>query len=449
MALRIGRKILFSLIAVGLMADPALARGPSLIRDAEIENTIRAYGAPLFAMAGLEPSSVRVLLIKDPRLNAFVAGGQNIFLNTGLLMESDTPNQVIGVIAHETGHISGGHLARTQDALRDASAQSIIALVLGAAAIAGGAGSAGGALIAGGATAAQRSFLKYSRTQEGAADQAALRFLDETGQSARGMLEFFEKLGDQEALLTANQDPYVRTHPLTRERVDTIRAHVANSPYSDVPDPPELIAAHERMKAKLRGFLDTPVQTFRHYPESDTSLPARYARVVAYHKQNDLERAIAGIDELLAENPDDPYFLELKGQVLFESGRIDESIPPYIESVRRAPNEPLLLIGLGQAQASSNDDANIKPAIETLEAAVRLDRRSATAWRWLATAYGRDQQIGMARLATAERYLLLRRYRDAGQQAARALQVLPTGSPGHLRAQDIEAAAKTARDKRK
>lgn len=449
MALGIGRKVLFSLIAVGLMADAALARGPSLIRDAEIENTIRAYGAPLFAMAGLEPSSVRVHLIRDQRLNAFVAGGQNIFLNTGLLVASDTPNQVIGVIAHETGHISGGHLARTQDALRDASAQSIIALVLGAAAIAGGAGSAGGALIAGGATAAERSFLKYSRTQEGAADQAALRFLDATGQSARGMLEFFEKLGDQEALLTANQDPYVRTHPLTRERIDTIRAHVATSRYSDAPDPPELIVAHERMKAKLRGFLDTPVQTFRHYPESDTSLPARYARTVAYHKQNDLDRAIAAVDELLAENPEDPYFLELKGQILFESGRIEESIPPYRESVRRAPNEPLLLIGLGQSQASSNDDANVKPAIETLEAAVRLDRRSATAWRWLATAYGRDQQIGMARLATAERYLLLRRYRDAGQQAARALQVLPTGSPGHLRAQDIESAAKTAQDRRK
>ena len=259
-----------------ILRQPAQARSFSFIRDAEIEDTIRLFGAPLFAVAGLEPSAVRVYLVKDPSLNAFVAGGQKIFINTGLLIASDNANQVIGVIAHETGHITGGHLARSQDALRDASAQSILAFVLGAAAAVAGQAGAGQAIIAGGTQLAQRSFLKYSRVQESSADQAALSMLEQTGQSAKGMLVFFDKLGDQEALLTASQDPYVRTHPLTRDRVDTIRAHVARSANSNVAERPVFVERHSRMRAKLIAFLRSPVTTFRKYPAKDNSLSGRF-----------------------------------------------------------------------------------------------------------------------------------------------------------------------------
>ncbi len=432
-----------------ILRQPAQARSFSFIRDAEIEDTIRLFGAPLFAVAGLEPSAVRVYLVKDPSLNAFVAGGQKIFINTGLLIASDNANQVIGVIAHETGHITGGHLARSQDALRDASAQSILAFVLGAAAAVAGQAGAGQAIIAGGTQLAQRSFLKYSRVQESSADQAALSMLEQTGQSAKGMLVFFDKLGDQEALLTASQDPYVRTHPLTRDRVDTIRAHVARSANSNVAERPVFVERHSRMRAKLIAFLRSPVTTFRKYPAKDNSLSGRYARAIARHKKRETDKALALIEGLLAEHPRDPYFHELRGQILLESGNAEAAVAPYERAVALRPNEALLRIGLGQAQVSIENDTYIKAAVENMRRAVRLAPDNPSAWRWLGMAQGRLGNIGQAALATAERYMLTGKFRDAAGQAARAERALAKGTPGWLRAQDLKIAAEQAVKRRK
>ncbi|MDP6688545.1 MAG: M48 family metalloprotease [Alphaproteobacteria bacterium] len=432
-----------------ILAGPAQARKFSFIRDAEIEDTIRQFGAPLFAIAGLEPSAVRVYLVNDPSLNAFVAGGQKIFINTGLLIASDNANQVIGVIAHETGHITGGHLARTQDALRDASAQSIMALVLGAAAAIAGQGGAGQAIIAGGTQVAQRSFLKYSRIQEGSADQAAISMLEQTGQSARGMLAFFDKLGDQEALLTSSQDPYVRTHPLTRNRVDAIRAHVKRSPYSNAAERPLFVERHSRMRAKLIAFLQSPVQSLRKYPPSDNSLSGRYARAITRHKKRETDKALALMEDLLKDRPEDAYFHELHGQILFESGNVEAAVAPYERAVALRPNEVLLRIGLGQAQVSIQSDRHIEAAVANMRRAVRLDPGNPSAWRWLGMAYGRNGDVGRAALATAERYILTGKFRDAVGQASRAERLLPKGTPGWLRAQDLKAAASQAMKKRK
>ena len=441
--------ILLPILTLLILRDTAQARSFSFIRDAEIEDTIRLFGTPLFAVAGLEPSAVRVYLVKDPSLNAFVAGGQKIFINTGLLIAADSANQVIGVIAHETGHITGGHLARSQDALRDASAQSILAFVLGAAAAVAGQGGAGKAIIAGGSTLAQRSFLKYSRVQESSADQAALTMLDETGQSAKGMLAFFDKLGDQEALLTASQDPYVRTHPLTRDRVDTIRTHVQRAPYSNVTERPEFVERHDRMRAKLIAFLRPPTETFRTYPATDNSLASRYARSIARHKKRETDKALALIQGLSAEHPKDPFFHEFHGQILFESGRAEAAVGPYEQAVALRPNEVLLRIGLGQAQVSVENDSHIEAAIQNLRRAVQLAPGNPSAWRWLGMAYGRHGDIGLASLATAERYILTGKFRDAIGQANRAERSLAKGTPGWLRAQDLKAAAERAAKKKK
>jgi len=426
------------------LPETAQARSFSFIRDAEIESTIRLFGAPLFAVAGLEPSAVRVYLVNDPSLNAFVAGGQKIFINTGLLTASDNANQVIGVIAHETGHITGGHLARSQDALRDASAQSIMAFVLGAAAAVAGQSRAGQAIIMGGTQVAQRSHLKYSRIQESSADQAAMTILDQTRQSAKGMLSFFNKLGDQEVLMSASQDPYVRTHPLTRERIDTIRAHVTHSANSNVVERPKFVERHSRMRAKLIAFLGSPTQTFRKYPANDDSLSGRYARSIARHKMRETEKALALIEGLLVEHPHDPYFHEFHGQILFESGKAEAAIAPYERAVALQPNEALLRIGLGQAQVSVEGDGYVKAAIKNMRRAVRLEPGDPSAWRWLGMAHRRDGDIGLAALATAERYMLAGKYRDAIGQAARAERTLAKGMPGWLRAQDLKAAAQQA-----
>ena len=439
MSKRLTSVAVFFSLALTLLAPPmAAAQQISLIRDAEIEATIRSYATPLFTAAGLAPDSVRVHIVNDDTLNAFVAGGMNLFLNTGLLMRSESANQVIGVIAHETGHIAGGHLARTQEALRAATAEAIIAYVLGiGAAIATGDGAAGAAVIGGGQSIAQRSLLKYTRTQESAADHAAVAYLDATGQSSRGMLEFFKILGAQDLLLSGNQDPYLRTHPLTSDRVEFVRRHIGISRYSDAPPSPEFVESHRRMRAKLIGFIEPLGRVLQHYPRSDNSLEARYARAIAYFRDARLNESLPLIDGLIAEHPEDPYFQELKGQILYENGRIAEALPYYEAAVALQPHSPMLRLGLARVQLDLEDQVFIKSAIGNLEEVVRAEPRNSGAWRFLSIGYGRDGQLSMAALSLAEAALSRGDKGEAQSQADRALRQLPEGSSAWIRAQDI------------
>jgi predicted Zn-dependent protease len=436
------------ILSVAVPRDSAAQerRSISFIRDAEIEALVRRYAAPLFAAAGLDAEGVRIYLVNDQRLNAFVAGGQNLFLHTGLLAKAETPNQVIGVIAHETGHIAGGHLARTQEALENATAQSIIAMVLGAAAAVAGGGQGAGAVIAGGAAIGQRSILAYSIAQESAADQAGLAYLERTGQSPRGMAEFLRLIEQQDILSPARQDPYLRTHPFNRTRIDTVEERLRGSRFAAAKDPPELVEAHNRMRAKLHGFIDPPGQTLGRYKESDRSTAARYARAVALYRLPDLARALPAIDALIAEEPDNPWFQELKGQVLFENGRIAESVPYYQAALRLAPAEALLRVGLANALIEMQDKAQNRTAMALLNEALRKETRNSQAWRLLAIAYGRENQIGMSALALAEQAMVEGDKRLAVQQAMRASQLLPAGSPARIRAEDLREAARRKED---
>ena len=324
-------RMLSTLIAMTMAVTVAYsvpAQAAGLIRDAETEYLMRAFADPIFRAAGLDPKAVKIHLINDSSLNAFVAGGQRMFLHTGLIQQSDRPNMLIGVIAHETGHMAGGHLSRTQQALKSASVPIIVSTLLGIGAIVAGAGDAGFALIAGGQTLAQRDMLSYSRIQEASTDQAAVTYLDQVGWSGRGMMDTFYLFRDQEVLSERQQDPYLRSHPLSSQRLSALEERVLNSPFVDVPDPPEWVAAFDMIKAKLHGFIDRPAITFRRFPTSDTSVPARYARAVAYHKMGDITRAMGEIEPLLAAMPNNPFIWELKGQVLFESERISCSLSP-------------------------------------------------------------------------------------------------------------------------
>lgn len=433
---------LLVIVAAGF-AVPARAGQPSFIRDAEIEGTIRAYATPLFEGAGLNASAIKIFLINDKRLNAFVAGGRRLFLNTGLLLAVDSPNQLIGVIAHETGHIAGGHLARTHDAMRSASAASILSYVLGAAAAVAGSPEAIIPLLLGGETLARSQFLEYSRAQERSADQFATDILDDTGQSSRGLAEFLHLLEGQEVLVASRQDPYLRSHPLTRERVDFVRRHADNSPFSDAPTPESQQVAFARMKAKLLGYL-SPREALQAYPDSDNSLGARYARAFAHFRRANLKRALGEIDSLLTEYPDDGYFHELKGQVLFENGLINAAVLSYWDAVAILPDEPLIRVGLARAMIETGDLQTFNAAIEHLEVALRQDREQPGAWRLLSVAYGRTDRFGLSWLASAEHAMLTGRPKDAIGFAKRANDILPAGSPGQLQAQDIEFTARQA-----
>lgn len=418
----------------------------SFIRDAEVENTIRAYAAPLFQAAGLDPDGVRIHLINDSSLNAFVAGGQNLFLHTGLLIRSENASQVIGVIAHETGHIAGGHLVRIQDAAGNAGTEALMGMLLGAAlGAASGRGDVGAAVMMGSQEAAMRNLLAFSRTQEASADQAGLSYLEATHQTAKGLLEFFDILGDQELLVAARQDPYVRTHPLTRDRVANVRQFVNNSPWSNAPIRPEFAEMHRRMRAKLFAFLEPPVRTFQRYKESDNSLESRYARAIAAYRKPDLATALPLIDGLIAERPNDPYFRELKGQMLFENGRGSEAIEPYRKAVELLPDSPLMKLQLAQVEVEQEDPALLDDATRNLTQTVRTEPDNHTAWRLLSIAHARSGNEGMAAYAMAEQSLLEGNAANAAFHAGKAERLLPRSGPVWLRLQDIKEAASQAK----
>lgn len=416
----------------------AEAENYTFIRDAEVEHTIRTFATPLFRAAGLVPSAIHIYVVKDHTLNAFVAGGQNLFINTGLLMNSENPDQLIGVIAHETGHILGGHLARSQEALKNMSAESILAMVLGAAiAVGTGRPDIGQAVMMGGQQVGIRTYLGHSRTQESSADNAAMRLLDDTHQSGRGLLNLLKQLEGQELLSPQYQNPYVRTHPLTSERMDFLREHVAKSKYSDTPEPEKFVRMQHRMVAKLYAFLNPLDWVLRKYPESDQSISARYARAIAYYRVPDLKKALPLIDGLIADRPADPYFYELKGQMMFENGRVPEALQAYTEAVKRLPDSALMRISLAQVQLESGKKDLLPQAIDNLQMALNQEQNNPFAWRQLAIAYGRSGETGLSSLALAEEALLKRDIKTAQYQAGSAAKALPHGSPGWLKAQDI------------
>lgn len=447
--LSLPRVLAFSLL-FALFAQPAAAQGRSLIRDAEIEATIRDYATPIFQAAGLSPRAVNVYLIRDPSLNAFVSGGLRMFIHTGLLIRAEGPLQVIGVMAHETGHIIGGHIVGRIQELRNAQIKSLLTYVLGiGAAVASGRPEAGAAITLGGQDVALKGLLSFTRGQEQAADQTAVRLLKATGQSPEGLLDFFEILSGQEALLSSNQDPYLRTHPLTSDRVLFLEQAVQESPYANQPASPDLVAKHNRMRAKLIGFLETPRIVERNYPKDDTSLPARYAWAISHYRQGRLDQALEMVDALIEEYPDDPYFQELKGQILFENGRVDEALPVYQKAVALLPDAPLLQLNLSQVMIELNRPELDQEALEYLNYVVQREPDNSFAWRLLAIAHGRQGDKGMTALALSERALILGRLGEANQQAKRAQQFLAEYSPAWLRAQDVENLSKRLQDKKK
>ncbi|HVY12316.1 MAG TPA: M48 family metalloprotease, partial [Alphaproteobacteria bacterium] len=420
--------------------------GMTVIRDVEIEKALHDFGNPIFLAAGLNPSSVHLVIVRDPIMNAYVAGGMNIFLHTALLQATDNVMQLTGVIAHETGHISGGHLARGSSAMKSASAQAILSMVLGVgAAIASGDPNAGAAVMTGGQQIAQRSMLGFTRVQEGSADAAGMRFLDESKLTSRGLLEFLQKLGAQETLPVDRQVEYARTHPLTQDRIDAVRAHVEQSPYADAPAPPQLQEEYARMKAKLLGYLQPDAALLR-YADKDPRPTARYARAIAYYQKGDTDQAVALLDGLLKEAPNDPFYHELKGQILFEAGQVKQAEVSYRKAVTLLPKAGLLQAAYGHVLVELHDPALLDEAIQHLQRSVQTEPHEPSTWRFMATAWGEKKNEGMAAYCLAEEALAEAHNNDARRWAERAVKLLPKGSPYALRSQDIIKEARENED---
>ena len=421
--------------ALGALATPASAQG--LIRDAEIEETLRVYERPLLDAAGLDPDDVKIYIVNDPTINAFVSGGQNIFIHTGLILEADTPNELIGVMAHETGHIAGGHLARSREAVNQSMGPMLISIGLGVLAIAAGAPDAGAALISGSQAFAMANFVQHTQAQESAADQAAVEYLETSGQSGRGLITFFNHSIRPYEFLARRAPPWMMTHPFSSDRVESLRLRVEAGENREAVDSEENLRRFQFMHAKLVGFIQSQGQTLARYPQSDRSQPARYARAVAYYRASDLTRSRAELDSLIAEDPRNPYYQELMGQILFENGRSEESIPYHRRSLEFAPNQPLLQINLARALTAAQGRDGAAEAIALLQAAIDREPDNAFAWREVAQARDLLGEEGLAQLASAEQNFALGDFGAALSFAERARRTLPRNTPSYQRANDI------------
>ena len=459
MSLMLSRLVRMLMLALALtlgLAPPAAAQSDdegqiSVLRDSEAEQLFRDISKPLIDAAGLNPRSVDVVLVNDGEINAFVSSGQRVYINSGLVLSADNVNQLQGVIAHELGHVAGGHSIRLQHGMSQAGRLSIATVLLGALAMAAGAPEAGSALMMMGQRAALGNLLAFSRTQESSADQAGAKYLSAAGVSGKGLLEFFGKLQNQEYRLAVYaKDSYDRTHPLSGERVGALTETFKGDAAWARPPDAALEARYQRVKAKLLGFVN-PKQAVSKYPHSNTSVPGHYARAYAYHVGGYPDAALTEANALLAADPADPYFLELKGQILLESGRPAEAIAPLRKATDESGNSPLIASMLGHALIATEQAQFFPEAKQVLRAAVGRDNENPFAWYQLGIIYDREGDTARAALATAERNNLEGKPKLALRSAEMAMKGLPSGSPDYLRAQDIAmvSQAEIKKDKKK
>src|SRR5690242_19662146 len=437
---RFARMLMLALLLAMAAWQPATAQqdsGPSILRDSKTELLFKDIARPLEKAAGLDPASVNVVLLNDPEINAFVATGQAVYVQSGLIQATDNVNELQGVIAHELGHVAGGHSIRINEGVKEATGIQLATMVLGALAIAAGAGDAAMGIMMAGEQAAMGKFLAFTRSQEATADAAAVKYLHGAGISGKGMLQFFGKLQNEEYRLAIySKDSYDRTHPLSSERIQALEQSFKNDPAWNKPVDPDLEARFERVKAKLIGFID-PNHAVTKYPESDQSIPAHYARAYAYHMGGYPDKANAEADALLKASPHDPFFLELKGQILLEGGKPADAIAPLREATQRSGDAPMIAAMLGHALVATEDPKNFPEAKRILKVAVSRDNQDPFAWYQLGIIYDREGDTARAALATAERSNLEGNPKMALASAQLAMKGIPTGTPDYLRAQDI------------
>ena len=446
-------KRLVSLLALMLLvgiANPAFAQ--SILRDAESEALLADMSRDLIKAANLQPNNVRIILISDPSINAFVAGGQAVYIHSGLIEAASSANEVQGVIAHELGHVTGGHVPLGDRMAKGATGITILSLLLGAAAMAAGSADAGMGLMQMGQRAALGNFLAFSRAQEATTDAAGVKYLSGAGISGRGMLDFFKKLQQQEyrwGLKRGGEQSYVMSHPMSGERISTLTADLQADPAWGKASPPGLEERFKRMQAKLSGYVSEPKDTLRRYPETDKTIPAHYARAYAYHKSGYPQQAAAEAAALVKAEPHNPYFLELEGQILLESGKPKEAIAPLREATTRTNYQPLIATTFGHALLATEDPAHLAEAEKVLRQSVVRDKENPFAWYQLGMAYERKGDSARAALATAERSSLIGDFGRALPSAQVAMAGLPQGSPDWIRAQDILMASQAMMQDRK
>jgi predicted Zn-dependent protease len=438
-----------ALAAAPIAAEAQQAKGPPVLRDTETEQLLREYTRPILRAAGLEKQNIQMVIINQSVFNAFVADGRRIFVNYGAIMQSETPNQIIGVMAHETGHLAGGHLAKMREQMAQAQTQMIIAMLLGAGAMVAGAqggggnsglANAGAAMFSAPGEIIRRNLLSYVRQQEENADKAGVKFLNATGQSSRGMYETFKRFTEESLFAARGTDPYVQSHPMPAQRVAALEELARSSPHWDKKDDPALQMRHEMVRAKISAFMERQETVYRRYPMSSTSLPARYAHAISTYLHGDLRSALSQIDALIQQQPNNAYFYEVRGQALLEGGKPQEAIAPLRKAVALSNNSPLIEMLLGQALVATGNNAYTDEAISILRAATARETEAPIGYTQLAMAYGRKGDYAQADLASAQAAFLRGDNKTARDLASRAKTRFAIGTPGWVKADDIVSA---------
>ena len=425
-------------LAATLWSPIAQAQGaPSILRDAETEAMFADMSAGIIKASGLNPRDVQVVLVNDQSINAFVAGGQIVYIHSGLIQAADNANEVQGVIAHEVGHIADGHVITGEAAMKPAMKMTLLSMVLGLAAVAAGAGAAGMGIMGLGQSAAMGNYLAFNRVQEATADASAVRYLSDSGTSGRGMITFFKKLQQQEYRYRGEIDPFMQSHPMSGERIGNLSADIqASKAYTNRTDA-ALEERFRRVKAKLAGYVLPYGSTLLLYPERDQSIVAHYARAYAYHKGGYPEKADAEAAALVTAEPNNPYFQEIVGQILLEAGKPKSALTPLRAATEGSRSNPLIATTFGHALIATEDKANLPEAIRVLRVATQRDDDNPWAWMQLGTAYEQSGDEPRAALATAERAQLMGDQRTAMQSARFAMAGIPANSADWIRAQDI------------
>lgn len=436
---------LFGLTAIATAFAPVTsAHAQGLIRDAEIEETIRTYWNPILRAADIDPAETELYLVNDNSINAFVTNSRTMFIHTGLIMAAETPGEIKGVMAHETGHMAGGHISQSREAMNRASRPALLSIGLGILAIAAGAPDAGAMLIAGSQQFAYANFVQFTQAQESKADQAAVTYLEKSGQSAQGLVDFANRQFRYNEMRSATRiPPWMRTHPLWSDRIQALRQRVETAEHRTVPESASEVASLKLMQAKLFGYIERPSRTFIKYPDTDNSVTARYARSIAAMQSSDFERADREAESLTKEFPQNPYFHELVGEILLNSGRVAESVPHHRRALQLKPGNALLQINLGRALAAVKTTTSNEEAITLLSAATQTEPDNSTAWYELSLAYDRKGDEGMARLASAELRFAVGDFPGAASFAQRAKDRLARDTPSWRRAADIATIAET------
>lgn len=427
------KKILMILFSVVFAFN---ANSATLINDTEIEKEITNIIMPIAKAADIPENRLKIYIVRDDSFNAFVRGGEDIFVYTGLLKQIKNPNALRAVVAHELGHTIGGHMVQISQRMHDEIVRALIIQTLGVGLmVAGGNPSAGAGVMAGATGIAQQSLLSFSRDEERMADDMAIDLMIRANQNPNGLIEVFEQMRDISGEFESRINPNRINHPLTSERMNNAKLKI--SKLKKIPTQQKSAIAQENknyeiLRAKLIGYLDTDKNVIIKYPYTDKSDAAIYARAIANMQSGNLDTAKTGTQTLIARNPNNPYYYELLGDIEYQYGAYDDSVASYEKSLKLTKNAPQIETALALVLSERNKLGDKERAKELCKRVILTEPSPLSYW-----ILARVTDGGESDWAMAEYYNMNGDKKNAKKYAKSAQKKSKKDSPEYIKSEDI------------